>query len=383
LRKDTTFAMTFNPFIVKGYLSEEYFCDRQAETRELMENIRNHVDTTLHSPRKYGKTGLILHVLQKAENEGLTTLYVDVFSTLNLNDFIHQLSDAVLRTFPQKSSIGKRFLELLKGFRPLFSFDPLTGSPQVSFHFFSEKEKENTLKSLLGFLDSQSQNTVVAIDEFQQIAEYPEKNVEAILRAEMQNMKNTVFIFSGSRRRVLQQMFNDVNRPFYSSTQTIALEKIPEETYAGFIENLFTKGGCQIDKEAILFILEWTRRHTFYTQYLCNRIWGRQARHIDLDLVKRTANDILDLEESSFLQYRDLLTVQQWRLLIGLAKEGRVEQITSNAFVSKHRIGSATTSARAAETMVGKELILKTLTKEGSYYEVYNPFFSRWLEKVY
>ena len=71
-------AITFNPFIIRGYRSEEYFCDRQSETDTLLENIRNQVDTTLYSPRKYGKTGLIFHTLKKAEAEGYTTLYADI-----------------------------------------------------------------------------------------------------------------------------------------------------------------------------------------------------------------------------------------------------------------------------------------------------------------
>lgn len=376
-------AITFNPFIIRGYRSEKYFCDRQSETDTLLENIRNQVDTTLYSPRKYGKTGLIFHTLKKAEAEGYTTLYADIYSTLNLNEFINQLSEAILRTFPQKTPAGKRFMEILKGFRPVFSFDPLTGSPQISFDFNTEKEQESTLKSLFQFLEDQHQKTVVAIDEFQQIADYPEKNVEALLRTEMQRMGNTVFLFSGSRRRVLSQMFNDTNRPFYSSTQTLSLDKIREDRYGTFIKRIFKEGKMSIEDDAVQFILTWTRRHTFYTQYLCNRLWGQKKEHIAVPDVKLAAGEILELEESNFLHYRDLLTTQQWRLLIGIAKEERVGQLTSNAFISKYKIGSTTTSARAAETLVEKELVLKTLTKDGAYYEVYNPFFSRWLENAY
>ena len=376
-------AITFNPFIIRGYRSEKFFCDRQSETDTLLENIRNQVDTTLYSPRKYGKTGLIFHTLKKADAEGYTTLYADIFSTLNLNEFINQLSEAILRTFPQKTPAGKRFMEILKGFRPVFSFDPLNGSPQISFDFNTEKEQESTLKSLFRFLEDQHQKTVVAIDEFQQIADYPEKNVEALLRTEMQRMGDTVFLFSGSRRKVLSQMFNDTNRPFYSSTQTLSLDKIREDRYGAFIKRIFKEGKMSIEDDAVQFILTWTRRHTFYTQYLCNRLWGQKKEHIALPDVKRAASEILELEESNFLHYRDLLTTQQWRLLIGIAKEERVGQLTSNAFISKYKIGSTTTSARAAETLVEKELVLKTLTKDGAYYEVYNPFFSRWLENAY
>ena len=169
--------MNANPFLAKGYISPELFCDRENETKTLLSNIQNGLGTTLISPRKMGKTGLILHTFYKISEEKLplTPIYVDIFATLSLKDFIKTLSEAILAEFPEKTSIGSKFMTLLKGYRPTISYDPASGLPQVGFNFVSPNEQEYTLKGLFDFLNSQKKRVVLAIDEFQQITEYPEK----------------------------------------------------------------------------------------------------------------------------------------------------------------------------------------------------------------
>ena len=169
-----------NPFLVKGYVSPEYFCDREKETEALLRNIQNGVDTTLISPRKYGKTGLILHLFDAIQRKKLPyeTLYVDVFATRSLSDFIKVVAEAVMKKFPEKTHIGSKFITFIKGLRPVISYDSLTGVPQVQFNYQMAAEKEHTLSGLLEFINSQQIDIVLAIDEFQQIAEYPETNMD-------------------------------------------------------------------------------------------------------------------------------------------------------------------------------------------------------------
>ncbi|MBR5977656.1 MAG: ATP-binding protein, partial [Verrucomicrobia bacterium] len=163
--------MSENPFLIRGYKSGEYFCDRGKETRAIVSNLQNGADTTLISPRKYGKTGLILHAFDEIARQRLPfeTLYVDIFATLSLDDLVKTLAEAILEKFPERSSIGKKFMGLLKGLRPILSYDPITSLPQVQFNFVNTSEQEHTLKSLLTFLNTQKKQVALAIDEFQQI----------------------------------------------------------------------------------------------------------------------------------------------------------------------------------------------------------------------
>ena len=122
-----------NPFLIKGYLSPEYFCDRIEETETLLRNIRNGADTTLISPRKYGKTGLVYHLFDiiQREKKPIETLYVDIYATRSMSDFIKVMAEAVLKKFPEKSAIGSKFLTFIKSLRPVISYDTLTGIPQI------------------------------------------------------------------------------------------------------------------------------------------------------------------------------------------------------------------------------------------------------------
>ena len=163
----------------------------------------------------------------------------------------------------------------------------------------------------------------------------------------------------------------------------MALDKIEYTVYADFIRERFEKAGIPVEEEALRYILDWTRRHTFYTQSLCNEIFAAEPQKVDIAAVNSACLEILERETTNFLQYREMLTQQQWRILIAVAKEDEVEKITSAEFLMKYKIGSATNSRRAIESLMNKELILENTGLEKTSYQVYNVFFSRWLAKQY
>lgn len=371
-----------NPFLIKGYLSPEYFCDRIEETETLLRNINNGADTTLISPRKYGKTGLIYHLFETIQRNKLPieTLYVDIFATRSMSDFIKVMAEAVLKKFPEKSAIGSKFLTFIKGLRPVISYDTLTGIPQIQINYQLTSEKEHTLGGVLEFIDSQGIEIVLAIDEFQQITEYPEKNIEALLRTHIQQMHNTRFIFCGSKRTIMTEMFLSARRPFFSSSKVMSLGKIDRETYKQFIKAHFEQGGMSIETDALEYIMDWTQGYTFYTQTLCNAIYGMQPDTIGMEEVKKACVDILEGLTDNYLQYRELVTPAQWNFLIAVAKEGIVEQPTSAQFLSKYNIGGATSAKRMAKSLSEKELLLPIVGKKRTAYQIYDIFFLRWIE---
>ena len=371
-----------NPFLIKGYLSPEFFCDRIEETETLLRNIRNGADTTLISPRKYGKTGLVYHLFDIIQREKMPieTLYVDIFATRSMSDFIKVMAEAVLKKFPEKSAIGSKFLTFIKSLRPVISYDTLTGIPQIQINYQLTAEKEHTLGGLLEFIDSQGIEIVLAIDEFQQITEYPEKNIEALLRTHIQQMHNTHFIFCGSKRTIMTEMFLSARRPFFSSSKVMSLGKIDRETYKQFIKVHFEQGGMSIDADALEYIMDWTQGYTFYTQTLCNAIYGMQPDTIGMEEVKKACVDILEGPTDNYLQYRELVTPAQWNFLIAVAKEGIVEQLTSTQFLSKYNIGGATSAKRMAKSLSEKELLLPIVGKKRTAYQIYDIFFLRWIE---
>jgi AAA+ ATPase superfamily predicted ATPase len=373
----------FNPFLLKGYKSKELFCDRENEIKRLCENVENGVDTTLISPRRMGKTGLILHLFEHYKKDtSIECLYVDINFATSQTDFNKLLSEAILKKFPEKTTIGKLFMNLLKGFRPIIRFDAISGEPQVEISYTSESEKTHTLQGILEFLNSQKPLILLAIDEFQQINDFPEKNTEAMLRSTIQHLHNIRFIFCGSKKTMMTDMFANAKRPFYASTQFMYLDKIDHKKYASFIEKLFRKNGRQIDKDIIDFVLDWTRTHTFYTQSLCNMIFSMSEKDaiIDMKTTKEACLELMKRNEPTFFQYRELLSVSQWKYLTAIAKEQLVEQPSAKSFLMKHNIGTPTDSQRLKQSLLDKDLILETITKEQTFYQVADVFFSRWLE---
>lgn len=373
-----------NPFLTKGYISSEYFCDRENELQSLLMNIRNGIDTTLISPRRLGKTGLILRLFEELAVSGeYETIYADIYPARSLHDFIQVLTSAVLKKFPEKTSIGERFLTFIKGFRPLISYDAITGEPQIQLTYQNLKDKEYTLQTILQFLNVQGTGIVLAIDEFQQIMEFPEKNIEALLRTYTQNLENLRFIYCGSRKSMMLDLFSNSKRPFYASTQYLMLENIDYDKYAAFIRQKFEAAERNIPTEVIDFVLQWSKQHTYYTQHLCNKLFSLTDTDVSIEDAKKACVDLLRTNEPVFFQYRQLLTPAQWNFLIAVAKEGEVKQITAQHFIAKHNIGTPANARRLVKSLIDKELILEISDKKEKTYRVYDVFLSRWMEIEY
>ena len=373
-----------NPFIIKGYVSKQFFCNRKAELEILHRNFLNGANTTIISPRKMGKSGLIFRYFDDIKDDKeIEFIYVDIYSSLSLSDFIKLTAEAIMLKFPDKTKIGSSFLKFIKGLRPLISFDPFTGSPQIQINYQTSQETILTLQSLLQFLEAQNKKIIFAIDEFQQVGHYPEENVEALLRTYIQQLKNVFFIFCGSNKSMMLEMFTSAKRPFFASTRLLALGKIDKSEYASFIKTMFEKFNKHITDEAIISILEWTRQHTFYTQNLCNAIFSMKIDKVSLEIVKKAFAELLKENEPYFYQYRQFITPAQWNFLIAVAKEDEVVHITANKFINKYNIGTPANSKRLLKSLIEKELILEIQSENATSYQIYDVFFSRWLQITY
>ncbi len=372
--------MLENPFILEPFKSKECFCDREQETEEIIRNITNGRHTTLISPRRLGKTGLIFRVFEEIRQQSLPyeTIYADISDTLSLEEFIKVISDAVVSNLKKQQRITA-FFRSLKSVRPLLGIDPMTGSPQVSFTFSDENQKQSTLKDVLGYLEGYPQKIVFAIDEFQQIREYEGINMEAILRKHIQHLHNVRFIYCGSKKHTMTDIFTNANKPFYESTSFCYLTKLPVIVYGAFIREKFESAGKSIDDDSLDYILEWTKVHTYYTQRLCNEVFSLSDSKVDRDIVLKSIQTILDGERERFREIRRLITRAQWKMLSAIAKEDSVMQITSSAFLSKHGITSGPTALRNIKALIDKELVLATTEEDGTSYSVYNVFLSRYL----
>ena len=374
-----------NPFIFRVYKSKELFCNREKELKTLLTNCTSGADTTLIAQRRIGKTGLIHRLFDEIKTEKMPVIpiYADIFATRSLDDFIKTLSEAIMNAIPEKSGIGRKFSKFIKALRPVITYDPLTSAPQIQLTLQNEEEKTQTLKGLLTFLDTQNEKILLAIDEFQQIREYPEKNVEAMLRTIIQNLNNVTFLYCGSKRHMMLDIFSGERNPFYRSTEFLTLQKLDHDVYSAFIGSHFRENGIGIDSETIDYILDWTRTHTYFTQRLCHTVYNLATNRVDVQLVKEAASQILQSDSVVFGQYQQMLTAGQWNLLIAIAKEGSVSQITARPFLRKYRLGNPSSVNRTVVSLVEKNLIDESSEEGKVVYSLNDVFLSRWLEKKY
>ena len=319
----------------------------------LKANIKNKINTTLFAIRRIGKTGLIHHVFNSyANNNKIACIYVDILSSNNLKDFTNQLATVIYNRFPENKSLGKKIIQGIRLLRPLISYDSLSGAPELSFELGEAKQYEKTIQQLFTFLDKQNIKIIFAIDEFQQILEYPEKNTEALLRTHIQTLKNTHFIFCGSNQKMMHEIFNSAKRPFFASCSNLHLDFIDNKFYADFIQRIFKEYKLKITPESIDFILNFTNCHTFYTQYFCNYLFASNIKLIELKDVQNCAIEILKLNETTYFQYRNLITTAQWQLLQAIAKENKLHKAHSKAFINKYKLGTSSMVTRGIDSLL-------------------------------
>ncbi len=369
-----------NPFILSAYHSPKYFCDRKNELKQLMSAVENNRNVVLSSLRRMGKTGLIKHLeFNLKDNHNIVFVYFDIMTTSSMNDFIKLLVDSVFKIQKnEKDSLYKSFVNLFGLFKPSFSVNPISGETKFNIELSEKKETETSLSAIMDYISNHKKKFVIAIDEFQQIANYPEKNAEEILRSKIQFMNNAVFIFSGSSRDILKSMFSDKGRPFYQSSEFLYLKSINHIEYSEFIADQFSNSRTKISSEEINNILEITNAHTFYVQNLCNRLYAENFKVITQAEINETFGKIISENSYYFENIKHLLTDLQWKLLKAIAMEGKATGINSNYFISKYKLGSVSSVNTALQSLMKKELIYK----ENDCYLIYDLLFSKWLTTI-
>jgi len=367
-----------NPFLISGYHSPAYFCDRAAETKQIISALQNGRNISLISPRRIGKTGLIHNVFYclREKDKNSNCFYIDIFATQNLLEFTNLLGKAVIGQLEGKPQTAiKKIASFFKSFRPLFSFDSQTGLPTVSLDIKYE-QAQNSLQEIFSYLKKSGKTIYIAIDEFQQIVDYPEKGVEALLRSYMQFLPNVHFIFSGSKKHLMDAMFSSVNRPFYQSTQKIILKEIEIESYRKFAMALFSKYRKKLPAKVFDFVYENLQGHTWYVQLVLNLLFAMDRTNYSEQNAKEAINGILQEENATYKTYCEMITRGQLYLLRAIAKEHSVKSPYEYSFMQKHGLKAASSVKLALKSLTDKTLILKG---ENGYYYVYDRFFSLWL----
>jgi len=366
-----------NPFTVKTYEGPDYFFDRAEETKRLTEAISNERNLTLFSHRRLGKTMLLRHVFACLDKLKYEPVYIDLFATGSLIQFAQKLSEA----FYDRKIIQKgRLMKVLGRLGASLTFDPLTGSPELRFNMVNKPVLVNNLHELFAGIKYSGKKIVMAFDEFQELAGYEEDNAEATIRTLMQDFPQITFIFSGSKKSLIKEMFTNPNRPFFQSTEMMELTEIDRHTYASEIFRILEKHGKKYDPQVIYSILDETYCHTGFTQMVLSRVYSESKDRFDNETLQAVWLDILEDHKSLAREIEYLLSSLQWRTLLAIAAEEFVRAPQSYDFISKYGLSSPSSMSRVIESLLDKGLIIDSGNRG---LRLYNVFIQKNLRRLY
>ena len=372
-----------NPFVVGRYVSDKYFCDREKETEFLIKQIENGRNIALISPRRMGKTGLVRHCFHQPRlSDNYYTFFVDIYATSSLAEFVYLLGKTIYEELkPKKTVWAEKFFQIITSLRVGFKMDTITGEPGFDIGLGDIQTPQTTLDEIFQYLDAADKPCIVAIDEFQQIGSYEEKNVEAMLRTKIQQCKQTMFIYSGSKRHLMSNMFHSSSKPFYQSAISMGLEPIPMDMYVEFANRLFEERGKHVSGELVENVYRLFDGCTWFMQMMMNELFALTGHDetCSVDKLDEARKNVIQAQEVSYKDLLARLAPKQKLILQAIAKERLVKGITSSAFIKKYNLPSASSVQAALKPLLKNDLV----TQDGDAYRVYDYFFSEWLAKSY
>jgi len=376
-----------NPFYITGIIPEPFFCDREKETAWMVRTLENKAHVLLTSPRRMGKTQLIRHLFEQPSiKDSYYTFYTDIYPTTSLHELVLFLSKEIYSVLvPKGKAVLNKFLAGLHSLAGSFGYDPIANTPTFNIKLGDIHSPELTLEEIFRYLEQADKPCIFAIDEFQQIANYPETNVEATLRTHIQKMNNCLFIYAGSNRHIIESMFNSAAKPFYNSAEQIYLDCISKDVYTAFVEEQFNKAGRRITPEAASFAYDLFEGHTYYVHNVLHNAFA----YIDPDKtieetdINNTLSDILEEKGRTFASVMNQLNYQQKETLIAIAKEGKASGVTSAAFVKKHALKSPSSVQFAISALLEKQLLTYQNQGRTKLYSIADRFLEMWICRTY
>ncbi len=376
-------AKATNPFIVTGKIEPEYFCGRVEESSRLVKSVTNGNNLVIISPRRMGKTGLIRFCYEKPEiKDDYYTFFIDILHTSSLREFTYLLGREIYETLlPRSRKMANLFIQAIRSISGKFGYDPISGVPAFNIELGDIVRPEYTLDEIFSYLANADKPCVVAIDEFQQIAKYPEKNIEALLRTHIQNTGNCHFIFAGSERHMMQEMFTSAARPFYHSADMLELKAIEPQIYIPFIVSHFEKRNRQIAAGHVEKVYLLFKGHTYYIQKTFNEAFADtpEGEECTLETIRAAIDTMIASNDTIFREILSNIPEKQKALLYAIAKDGETERITSAEFIRRHSLPSASSVQSAAKKLLEKDII----TEINKTFSVTDKLFAMWINGLY
>jgi hypothetical protein len=374
-----------NPFQYGNVVAGDAFCNRRSELHDLRRAVENGERLFVYSERRLGKTSLVKAVLNSIPTKQFIGVYVDLWPTDSETSFASSaaraISQAVCSTSSKMLDTAKLLFTRLV---PSITLDQ-QGQPSLSFGAATprklELELEEVLRAPAIIAAREKRRIAVVFDEIQRIQDYESDLVERKLRSVIQHQADVCYLFLGSRKHLIQQMFLDKSRPLYRSAGHYPLGPIAAEHWLDFIGKRFLDASKRIEHDQILAICDLTEGHLFYTQHLCHVLWEQTPaqRTVTDDSIQDAVRTVLEREGFAYTTLWESLTGHQRRFLTGLALEPVGVKPFSSAFTRRYSLRSASNGQRASQTLVQKDLI----DPENGSFVIVDRFLRLWIQRMH
>lgn len=369
------------PFVFGVRVEGDTFTDRKEETNRLKMNFLYGVNTILISPRRMGKTSLVEKVSSMVECESLKIAKIDAFGCRSENDFINAFATAVVRATSAK---WEEWIENTKTFLSRFIPKISIGQDPLSdFSIALEYNKSNTVtEDILQLPETIAKQKgikiVICIDEFQQIADFPDSlTFQKKLRSIWQLQRNVSYCLYGSKKHMMETMFQSQSHPFYRFGDIFYLNKIAESDWVEFICNRFKVTGKEISPELATEICSVTDRYSSYVQQLSWLVWLRTTFRATKEDVEYGIDHMLDACEPLFIQQTESLSSYQMNFLQALT-DGVTTGFTRSEILNNYQLGTAANISRLKKALTEKDLIALTAPKK---LQISDPILALWLKR--
>ncbi|MGZ8782824.1 MAG: AAA family ATPase [Gaiellaceae bacterium] len=375
-----------NPFNFGDLALDATFTDRDDELRELKADIRNGLNVVVFAPRRFGKTSLVLRAAQELASEGVLIAQVDLMQTATKEQLAAKLAASIYENIAGPLlRVRDRATQLFRGLRitPVMTLDPNNGAVRFSFSAgHAEEDVDATLERILELpaelAAERSRIVALVFDEFQEVLEI-DPRLPALMRSTFQSQPDVAHVYLGSKRSMMERLFNDENEPFWRSAKQVELGPIPREPFERFIQERFASTGKAISAEAVAAILDRTGGHPYGTQELCYALWeevdeGATATATDLE---RALDQVLRSENAHFTRLWETSSRNQRQVLQALAQEP-LRAATSEAYRRRYGLPAPSSVQKALDRLVAQEVVFR----EGpGAYRIAEPFLADWIRR--
>ena len=349
-----------NPFVFGKAAEGTYFTDRAEDAKRLTANLTHGINTILISPRRWGKTSLVKKVISEMDRIDMKPVFIDIFQCKSEYEFYHAFATAVIKQtsskFDEWVEIGKTFLANVS---PKFSFgsDPMNDFT-LSFEWNPKDDTETDILQLPERI-AQKKNVrlVVCLDEFQQVADFADSvKFQKKLRSVWQHQQNVTYCMFGSKKHLMENIFNDKSMPFYKFGDMMFLKKIPTEEWVPFICDKFKETGKSISGEQAAKICEVTENLSSYVQHLAWVVWYKSDKVVTDKNIADAIDDLLEQNKAFFQREVEQLSELQFNFLRALAN-GVTNGFSRKDVIKKYRLESSANVQAIKKSLLKKDLI--------------------------